>query len=539
LSRLEKKLEEELEKLEKTVEKDIKIVENKVHQHNLFPIVVGGLSVFFLMLSMVVAAPYMFLLDVPATDRAHQYTDIEAQGRELYMTLGCFYCHSQQVRLYDWGIGNVSEKGDFIYNSPQSLGTERTGPDLAQIGGMRPTIWHILHHTDPRSVSPGSIMPNFAFLSHEELEALAAYLQNQGGENLEVNESVTGGQSFHPDVPTEYVNASNIFAPVMMEVRMNYNTSDNSYDGTAQLGDEWATIFDLGKEIFTQRCLSCHGCSGIGEGPYARHVVTQPANLNARISTFAGDFYHIWRVSEGVPGTAMPSWKLSLNETEISLVAIYEMSFVRGATRTVSGDISDEEGDVYANTTLNSPQIAGTVQDFDDGKLLFNLYCAQCHGETGQGNGVASVNAPNGYINPEPANFTESGSDFTTYGRYVWKVKEGVETTNMPPWKWVLDDDEVFQVIFYIQTFSTPTDYNEKWAPQYSDSFARNLMNNSVSENFVRDVFVNITSVQSLFACFAVMFWELRNCQLVLFLENKAIQLKKHIITLRRQNEWR
>ena len=163
-----------------------------------------------------------------------------------------------------------------------------------------PTVWHILHHRDPRSVSPGSIMPNFAFLSDEELEAIVAYLQNQGGENLEVDESVTGGQSFHPDVPTEYVNASNLFGPLMMEVRVNYNATENSYDGNAALGDEWATVFDLGKEIFTQRCLSCHGCSGNGEGPYARHVVTQPANLNERISTFAGDYYHIWRVSEGV-----------------------------------------------------------------------------------------------------------------------------------------------------------------------------------------------------------------------------------------------
>ena len=57
----------------------------------------------------------------------------------------------------------------------------------------------------------------------------------------------------------------------------------------------------------------------------------------------------------------------------------------------------------------------------------------------------------------------------------MWKVKEGVETTNMPPWKWVLDDTEVYQLIFYEQSFSTVDDYNTKWAPQYSDPFGRNL----------------------------------------------------------------
>jgi cytochrome c oxidase cbb3-type subunit I/II len=538
MSKLEKKLEEELEKLEKAIGKDIKKVEKRAHQHNLFPIAAGGLSVFFLMVTMVVAAPYMFLLETPPSERAHVYTDIEAEGRELYMNLGCFYCHSQQVRLYDWGLGDPSQKGDFVYNSPQSLGTERTGPDLAQIGGMRPTVWHYLHHRDPRSVSPGSIMPNFDFLTDHQLDAIVAYLQNQGGEDLQVNESITGGQAFNPDVPVEYVNVTNLFAPLMEQVGTDYNSTDQTYTGSTSLGDEWATIFDMGKEIFTQRCLSCHGCSGNAEGPYARHVVTQPANLHERIATFAGDFYHIWRVSEGVPGTAMPAWKLTLNETEISLVAIYEMSFVFGSTRTISGDISDAEGDNYANTVLNSPPIAGTMQEFDDGKMIFNLYCAQCHGEMGQGDGPASINSPCGYINPEPANFTESGSDFTKYGRYVWKVKEGVETTNMPPWKWALTDDEVYQVIFYVQAFATPSDYNSKWGPQYSSSFAQNLMKNSLSANVVPDSMLNITSVQSLLGYMGIMLWELRHRQIVALFETGKLKIANRIGKLRREHHW-
>ena len=65
----------------------------------------------------------------------------------------------------DWGIGNVSQEGDYVYDSPHALGTERTGPDLAQIGGMRPTIWHQMHDRDPRSVSPGSYNAEFRILN--------------------------------------------------------------------------------------------------------------------------------------------------------------------------------------------------------------------------------------------------------------------------------------------------------------------------------------------------------------------------------------
>ena len=63
------------------------------------------------------------------------------------------------------------------------------------------------------------------------------------------------------------------------------------------------------------------------------------------------------------------------------------------------------------------------------------------------------------------------------YGQYVWKVREGVPTTNMPPWKEALTDFEISRVIFYIQGFAKTADYNAKWAPLYSDSFAKDLKN--------------------------------------------------------------
>jgi cytochrome c oxidase cbb3-type subunit I/II len=531
MSELEKKLEEELEKLENAIKKELRIIEKRAHHNNLFPLMAAGLAVFFLMVSMVVAAPYMFLLDVPASDRAHEYTEIEAEGRNLYMNFGCFYCHSQQVRLSDWGIGNASLEGDYVYDSPHALGTERTGPDLAQIGGMRPTVWHYLHYRDPRSVSPGSVMPNFDFLSDNEIEALIAYVQHLGQEDLQVDNSVTGGKSYHPNVPPEYVNASNPFGPLMMQIIASYDAENDVYNVDASVADQWTAIFNSGKEIYTQRCLACHGCSGNAQGPYARHVVTQPANLNARISTFPGDYYHIWRVTEGVPGTAMPAWGLSLNDTEIRLVAIYEMSFVLGSVRTFSGDISDAEGDAFAMNVLNAPGISGTAQDFDNGKAIYTLYCAQCHGDSGQGDGPASSKTYGGYIMPEPANFTESGGDFPNYGRWVWKVKEGVETTNMPPWKWALSEEEIYQVIFYEQSFSPTEDYNAKWAPQYSDAFGRNLK--AATTSSVASVSAVTVSVLA-----GILLWNLQYRKILKILERAKLKKLMHVSTFRRRFYW-
>ena len=254
---------------------------------------------------------------------------------------------------------------------------------------------------------------------------------------------------------------------------------------SVSLGDQREAIYDVAKADYTARCLPCHGCSGNAQGQYARHVVTQPANLHEPIATFPGDNYHIWRVTQGVPGTAMPAWGLSLNDTQIQMIAVYEMSFVFGSARTFDGAISDAEGDAFAQSTLNSPPIAGTQQEFQNGNDLFNLYCAQCHGVDGQGDGPASGEVPGEkmYIVPVPANFAESGSDFQMYGRYAWKVKEGVETTNMPPWKNALTDNEMYQLVFYIQKLRNTTRLQRQMGPPITalPENARNLKINQAS----------------------------------------------------------
>ncbi|TRO53244.1 c-type cytochrome [Candidatus Bathyarchaeota archaeon] len=468
MSEDKKKDEGIIDKIEEEIDEIEEEIEEYVHHHNLLPLVGGAFAVFFLMTAMVVAMPYMFYTGTPSTDAVTR-TPLEEQGRELYMNLGCFYCHSQFVREIDWGIGNQSQAGDYVYDQPHSLGTERTGPDLSKIGGMRPIQWHYMHDRDPRSTSPGSIMPNFEFLTDQQIDALVAYINSVGTEDLNT-------YNFQPWPPAEeYINKTNPFKPLMMSVQANYDPETEEFTGDNATAEEWTQLFEQGKETYIKLCLSCHGCSGNGQGPYARHVIERPANLNERISNYPGDFYHFWRVSEGVPGTAMPAWKLSYNESTIWTINTYEMSFVMGSLRTVSGDISDEEGDIFNNATGIMPGITGSQEDYEKGMALFNLYCAQCHGVEGHGDGPASSKT-GGYITPEPANFTESGSDFTNYGRYVWKVREGVETTNMPPWKYVLSDEDIFKIIFYIQTFSTPDDFNSKWAPLYTDPFAGELM---------------------------------------------------------------
>lgn len=97
---------------------------------------------------------------------------IALQGKEVYQNQGCMYCHSQQVRPK--GYGADFERGwgprqtvprDYILEDRVLLGTMRTGPDLANVGGRALSAdWHHQHLYNPQITSPGSVMPPFRYL---------------------------------------------------------------------------------------------------------------------------------------------------------------------------------------------------------------------------------------------------------------------------------------------------------------------------------------------------------------------------------------
>jgi cytochrome c oxidase cbb3-type subunit I/II len=106
---------------------------------------------------------------VPETGRAQKpYTALELEGRDVYQREGCSLCHSQMVRpmLHEYlRYGEASRAEEFIYDHPFQWGSKRTGPDLHRIGGRYPNLWHYTHLVDPRSTSPGSNMPSYAWLT--------------------------------------------------------------------------------------------------------------------------------------------------------------------------------------------------------------------------------------------------------------------------------------------------------------------------------------------------------------------------------------
>lgn len=124
------------------------------------------------------------------------------RGREVYISNGCVYCHTQQVRpayqggdiARGWGVRR-SVARDYLGQSPALVGYFRIGPDLANVGAPlkqevetevevtdeegktkiekktetvevleKDAVWHHRHLYNPRSIHPWSLMPSHRHL---------------------------------------------------------------------------------------------------------------------------------------------------------------------------------------------------------------------------------------------------------------------------------------------------------------------------------------------------------------------------------------
>jgi cytochrome c oxidase cbb3-type subunit II len=103
-------------------------------------------------------------------------TEEELAGKLVFIANGCVACHTQQVRNVDmdknWGQ-RPSVAADYANNKRMNwwmntatlMGTERTGPDLTNIGNRLPSAeWHLLHLYNPRAVMDESIMPAYPWM---------------------------------------------------------------------------------------------------------------------------------------------------------------------------------------------------------------------------------------------------------------------------------------------------------------------------------------------------------------------------------------
>lgn len=112
------------------------------------------------------------------------------------------------------------------------------------------------------------------------------------------------GPAKFPDVPAEYKDK---------HMPAGWWTDDKVLAAGKELYD--------GKKSLDINCAACHGLNGMP-------VLTGARDLRdaSRVNQWS-DGYWFWRISEGVPGTAMTAWKEKLSEEEIWQVIVYARTF--------------------------------------------------------------------------------------------------------------------------------------------------------------------------------------------------------------------
>ncbi len=137
-------------------------------------ILVIGILIVIAIGGLVEVAPLFYLKNtIEKVDGMRPYTPLELAGRNIYVREGCYLCHSQMIRPLRDEVeryGHYSLAAESMYDRPFQWGSKRTGPDLARVGGKYSDDWHRDHLRDPRSVVPGSVMPNYSWLEQTELD---------------------------------------------------------------------------------------------------------------------------------------------------------------------------------------------------------------------------------------------------------------------------------------------------------------------------------------------------------------------------------
>jgi cbb3-type cytochrome c oxidase subunit II len=312
----------------------------------------GAFIVFSSVIFTVVALPYL-TFQPPQSADARPLTAQEENGRRLFASNGCHYCHSQYLRPQDWTgvgsfrtVGRVAQAGDYYYQRAPLLGTERTGPDLSQEGGVHTDEWHIAHFYNPRFTFPKSVMPQFSFYftgdePRQEIFDLIAYVQSLGGKAADdrvarqralkqklLAERAKGNEEIiHEWFPSTWRNVRNPMEPTQRSLIH-------------------------GKYIYETNCIGCHGLKGDGKGPAARWIggQYQPAprnftDVSAQLLFSDGELYDA--ILFGVDGTAMPAWGDILTVNDIWDVTNFLRTIPRGGLeRDPTADMMVSPGDV-------------------------------------------------------------------------------------------------------------------------------------------------------------------------------------------------
>jgi len=258
------------------------------------------------------------------------------KGKELYIANGCIGCHTQQVRNVDmdkiWGSRpSIAadyagiHRQDFWRNTATLLGSERTGPDLTNVGNRQASKdWNLVHLYNPRIVVPQSIMPAYSWLF--EIKKVPAkgdvivnippeYLQGETGKVVASDEAL--------QLVAYLLSLKQTKLPDGTATPAFLYKKENKPDGGSSASKELD-----GVALYTANCQSCHQLNGEGlKGafpPLKGSKVVQNDNPELMVNIIMNGYSG--RIQEGFGPMPAVGTMNNLSAEEISAIMNHEKS---------------------------------------------------------------------------------------------------------------------------------------------------------------------------------------------------------------------
>ncbi len=317
-------------------------------------------------------------LDNPLRKDTANFKKHVAEGGAIYIK-NCMYCHGDNLD----GAGHFAP----AFNPPPANFTDPGTIAMLQEAYL---FWRIAKGGPglPKESTPwNSVMPAWEDrLSEEEIWKVILYLYGATGYQPRRWEE---GEHKHSAAPSPERVAGRqgtwLLAPRQAEAQ--------------QAGDA-----AQGKAVYEKKCLLCHGEKGDGAGPGAPLLDPRPRDFTKgkfKIRTSASgqaptdaDLFRI--ISEGMPGTSMPGWKVLPEKDRWNLVA-YLKTFAPEAFKAAP------------KLAALPKEVASSKESLARGKEMFEgIECNKCHGTGGRGDGPSAPELKDDWEQPvRPANLTK------------------------------------------------------------------------------------------------------------------------------------
>jgi len=179
--------------------------------------------------------------------------------------------------------------------------------------------------------------------------------------------------------------------------------------------------------LYEKYCSICHGSNGEG---YLADEANALSNQDFLVS--ASDAYIMEGILRGRPGTPMSAWDKEKGGALTREDAAAILSFIRTWQREPS-------------VGLNNRAVKGNAET---GAKLYEQWCAACHGKNGGGGNAIKLNN---------TVFQETASD----GFIRYAIENGRRKTQMRPYRSVLKNQDIDDVIAFIRTFKIKEAFRE------------------------------------------------------------------------------